>query len=117
MSALGATSGEAAAVETATPPPPRGLNRTIRGTQAVAGWLFVAPAAVILVVFLVVPIVLALFVSFTDWSGLTNPLTGGAHWVGLDNYKSLLTEPGLTQSGFMTSLRNNFYYVLFVVPA
>lgn len=93
------------------------MGRTIRGTQSVAGWLFVTPATLILGIFLVIPIVLALFVSFTDWSGLTNPLAGGAHWVGLDNYQSLLAQPGLTQTGFMTSLRNNFYYVIFVVPA
>ena len=38
------------------------------------------------------------------------------HCVGLDNYRHLLTTPGLDQSNFGTSLRNNVYYVLLVVP-
>ncbi|HET7386083.1 MAG TPA: sugar ABC transporter permease [Nocardioidaceae bacterium] len=95
----------------------RGRRRSIRGAQAGAGWLFVSPAVVILLVFLVLPIILALYVSFTDWNGMTNPLSaGGAHWVGLDNYRELITEDGLTRNGFMTAVRNNFYFVLFVVP-
>jgi multiple sugar transport system permease protein len=38
------------------------------------------------------------------------------NFIGLDNYTRLLTEPGLARQDFMTSLRNNFYYVLIVVP-
>jgi multiple sugar transport system permease protein len=89
---------------------------TARTLQATTGWLFVSPAVAILVVFLVVPILLAFWVSFTDWNGFTNPLNGGANWVGLDNYQKLIGESGLTRTGFMTALRNNFYFVLFVVP-
>jgi multiple sugar transport system permease protein len=77
----------------------------------------VAPAVIILLVFLVLPILLALYVSFTDWTGLTNPLaSGGTHWVGLDNYRALLTRPGLTRTGFITTVRNNVYFVIAVVP-
>jgi multiple sugar transport system permease protein len=88
-----------------------------RRSQGPAGWVFVSPAVLILLVFLAVPILLALYVSFTDWTGLTNPLaSGGAHWVGLDNYRALLTRPGLTRTGFITAVRNNIYFVLAVVP-
>ena len=38
------------------------------------------------------------------------------HWVGLANYRTILTEPGLGQSNFGTAVRNNFYYVVTVVP-
>jgi multiple sugar transport system permease protein len=83
----------------------------------VAGWVFVLPAITILVAFLGVPIVLALYVSGTDWDGLSSPLSGGARWVGLDNYEALLTgEGGLTHLSFATAVRNNFYFVLFTVP-
>lgn len=34
----------------------------------------------------------------------------------MDNYKELFVDGGLTQKDFMTTLRNNFYYVLIVVP-
>ena len=44
------------------------------------------------------------------------PFAGTVGFVGLENYARLLTEEGLTRSDFMTSLRNNFYYVLLVVP-
>jgi multiple sugar transport system permease protein len=88
----------------------------IRGHQAGAGWLFIAPVIVILGLFLVIPILMAVWVSFSDWSGNGSPLGANSHWVGLANYRHLLTTPGLDQSNFGTSLRNNFYYVLLVVP-
>jgi multiple sugar transport system permease protein len=88
-----------------------------RRSEGVAGLAFVSPAVVILLLFLAVPILLAFYVSFTSWTGLTNPLSsGGAKWVGLDNYKALVTQDGLTRDGFMITLRNNFYFVVCVVP-
>ena len=80
------------------------------------GWLFVTPALGILFVFLVVPIGLALYVSFTDWSGVTSPFASTVHTVGFANYANLLTRPTLSQELFGESIRNNFYYVLFTVP-
>jgi multiple sugar transport system permease protein len=88
----------------------------IRGHQAGAGWLFLAPVIIILGLFLVLPIVMALWVSFSDWSGNGSPFGAHAHWVGLANYRTLVTQPGLDQSNFGTALRNNAYYVLLVVP-
>jgi multiple sugar transport system permease protein len=95
--------------------PSRPRSARLRG-QGVAGWLFVAPALTILLLFLVVPIILALYVSFTKWNGLSNPLSGGAKWVGLSNYANLLGHDSLTRQNFAIALRNNFYFVLFVVP-
>jgi multiple sugar transport system permease protein len=88
----------------------------IRGHQAAAGWLFLAPVIIILGLFLVLPILMAAWVSFSDWSGNGSPLGTNAHYVGLDNYRHLLTTPGLDQNNFGTSLRNNAYYVILVVP-
>ena len=88
----------------------------IRGHQAAAGWLFLLPVIVILGLFLILPIVMAAWVSVSDWNGNGSPFGAHAHFVGLDNYRHLLTEPGLDQNNFGTSLRNNFYYVLLVVP-
>ncbi|WP_249124028.1 carbohydrate ABC transporter permease [Saccharopolyspora erythraea] len=82
-----------------------------------AGWLFVAPAVVLLVLFLVVPAVLALYVSLLEWNGTYSPLSGRAPFVGLENYRELLAEDGLAREDFMTSVRNTFYFVLFTVPA
>ncbi|MDX3871222.1 carbohydrate ABC transporter permease [Streptomyces europaeiscabiei] len=71
---------------------------------------------VVLGLFLVVPIVMALWVSLSDWNGQGSPFSSGVHFDGAENYEQILTEPGLAQSDFITSLRNNAYYVLFVVP-
>lgn len=89
---------------------------TLRKGENLFGWLFVSPAVLILLVFLALPIFLALYISFTNWSGLTSPLASGVKWVGLDNYRTLITKPGLYQLDFATAVRNNFYFVIFTVP-
>jgi len=88
----------------------------IRGHEAAAGWLFLLPVIVILGLFLLLPIAMAAWVSFSDWNGNGSPLGAHAHWVGLANYRDLLTTPGLDQNNFGEAIRNNFYYVLLVVP-
>lgn len=89
----------------------RGLRR-----ENLAGWLFCAPVIVLLVVFLIVPIVMAAWVSISNWDGIGSPFSQGVKPVGLENYAALLAKPGLSQSNLGESLRNNLYYVLFVVP-
>ena len=86
------------------------------GQQNGAGWLFVAPVLVILGLFLLLPIIMAVWVSLIDYNGQGSPLSGGQKFVGLQNYTELFANDGLARTNFMTSLRNNFYYVLFVVP-
>ncbi|HEV2590725.1 MAG TPA: sugar ABC transporter permease [Gaiellaceae bacterium] len=88
----------------------------IRGHEARAGWAFLLPVIVILGLFLVLPIVMAAWVSVSDWNGNGSPFGKNAHWIGLHNYRDLLTTPGLDQNNFGEALRNNFYYVLLVVP-
>lgn len=90
-------------------------NRT-RSGEAGYGWLFVSPAIIIIGVFLVAPIFLALYVSFSDWNGLGSPL-GNSGFIGGENYQKVLVDEGLSRSDFGTSIRNNLYFVLFVVPA
>lgn len=82
-----------------------------------AGWLMTTPAIVLLLVFLVAPIVMAAWVSLSDWTGIGSPFASGVHSVGFRNYGALLTQPGLPQQQLGESLRNNLYYVIFVVPA
>lgn len=82
--------------------------------EQLTGWLFCSPAMLLVILFLVIPIALAIWVSLSDWNGIGSPLK--AHSVGLANYKALITEPGLPQQNFGTSLRNNLYFVVFVVP-
>ncbi|PZQ87465.1 MAG: sugar ABC transporter permease [Leifsonia xyli] len=91
------------------------MSRGIRGNEARYGWAFTAPAILIIGVFLVLPILLALWVSFSDWNGLGSPL-GNSEFVGGANYAKVLIDSGLAQRDFGTAIRNNLYYVLLVVP-
>src|SRR5690606_26440919 len=72
------------------------MARGIRGPEARYGWAFVAPAIVIIGVFLVLPILLALWVSFSNWNGLGSPLANSS-FVGGENYQRILVDSGLAQ--------------------
>ncbi len=71
---------------------------------------------IILGVFLLIPVLMALWVSFSDWSGRGSPLSGDVGFVGLDNYAAVTTGGGLAERDFGIALRNNAWYVLLVVP-
>lgn len=93
----------------------------IRGREGVAGWLFTLPAILIVGIFLAIPVLMALWVSFSDWKGFGPPIGGRANFVGFENYADVVytgfgSDPALAQRDFGTSIRNNFYYVLLVVP-
>lgn len=88
----------------------------IRGREAAAGWLFIAPMVVILGLFLVVPVLMAAWVSVSDWTGRGSPLSSSVSFVGGDNYRTLVTGGGLATQDFGTALRNNAWYVFLVVP-
>jgi raffinose/stachyose/melibiose transport system permease protein len=64
-----------------------------RPAAAWAAWLFVAPALLVYGVFVLRPIALTVQYSFYDWNGVT-PST----WVGLENYRRILTDPDLLGS-------------------
>ncbi|GAA5090917.1 sugar ABC transporter permease [Microbacterium yannicii] len=88
----------------------------IRRGEAAAGWIFTLPVIVILGVFLLVPVLMALWVSVSDWSGRGSPFSSGVGFVGLENYAAVTTGDGLATRDFGTAMRNNAWYVLLVVP-
>ncbi|GAA3834476.1 sugar ABC transporter permease [Sphaerisporangium flaviroseum] len=94
----------------------RRIGRRSATRENLAGWLFLAPVVAILGLFMLLPILMALWVSLTSWNGQGSPFTGNAPFVGLDNYTRLFTHDDLSRQDFMTSIRNNVYYVLVVVP-
>ncbi len=55
--------------------------------------LLLAPSALLLLLFQVVPILIGANASFRDWM-LTNPK---GTWIGLDHYKAVLTDPAFLQ--------------------
>ena len=89
---------------------------SIHGNRALMGWLFVAPAVLIIGLFVLVPVLMAAWVSMSDWSGIGSPLAEGVNFVGFENYSDLLGGTGLATRDLGTALRNNLFYVLLVVP-
>jgi multiple sugar transport system permease protein len=94
----------------------RRVGRRSATRENLAGWLFLAPVVVIIGLFTLLPILMAFWVSLTSWNGQGSPFTGKAPFVGADNYIRLFGRDDLARQDFMTSIRNNFYYVLIVVP-
>lgn len=86
-----------------------------RRQDTISGYLFVAPALIILILFLVIPILFTVWMSLRDWSGLTPPTESA--FVGLRNYTRVLVESTTRQRDFFVALRNTTYYALGVVPA
>jgi multiple sugar transport system permease protein len=61
--------------------------------EAIAAWLFLTPALILLVLFVLYPIGYLFFLSFTQGSFTRS----GIHWVGLKNYWRLLATPDFWQ--------------------
>lgn len=95
---------------------PRKRRRGLGQEQAASGWLFVSPVLLILGLFLLVPVVMAAWVSVSDWTGRGSPFSGGVHFVGAANYGQVLWAGGLSETDFGTALKNNLWYVILVVP-
>ena len=77
----------------------------------VAGWMFVAPALIVIGLFFVLPVASALLLSLTDFDlyALANP--DHLRFVALDNYLELLRTPI-----FWKALWNTSYFVVVGVP-
>lgn len=77
-----------------------------------AGAIFLAPAAIFVLAFLVLPFVAVLALSFTS-ATLTTGIGSGAAYVGLQNYARLFDFPHWMASGeFGNALRISFIFVL-----
>src|SRR5689334_3600930 len=77
--------------------------------DAIAAWIFLAPAILLLGLFLFWPIAYLLYLSFTTGSFTA----AGIHWVGLTNYLRLALNPD-----FWQVLGNTLYFtVATVIPS
>lgn len=88
--------------------------RQLDRQDAIAGWLFMTPALIIIGIFIAIPIVFALIYSFTDWNGISPP--GQANFVGFTNYADVLAGGGIRQADFFKALKNTTYFSVGVVP-
>ncbi|EHC12982.1 carbohydrate ABC transporter permease [Fischerella thermalis] len=74
--------------------------------DAVAAWIFLAPALILLSLFILWPIAYLFYLSFT--SGMFT--SDGIHWIGLNNYWRLLSN-----SDFWQVIFNTIYFTLATV--
>lgn len=72
-------------------------------------YLYLSPPLLVTIIFLVIPIVVSLYLSFTKYNPVM-PL-GEANWVGLDNYKLIFADSQLWQS-----LGRSLYFTLLLLP-
>jgi multiple sugar transport system permease protein len=79
--------------------------------QALAGYLFVAPAMMIFFVFTLLPVAAALYLSFTNYDVFTR-----MDWVGGDNYLRIFESVVLENDVLRDAFRNTFYYTFASVP-
>ena len=93
------------ATTTATRP---GLRRRLglgnRG--GLAGYFFVAPSIIFLIVFVILPIIAAAYYSVTDYDLMSPP-----RFAGLKNYNSLLTD-----TRYPRAITNTLYFAFGTVP-
>lgn len=78
---------------------PRGQNR--------AGYMFMTPWLLGFILIIGGPVLMSLYYSFTNYNLLSSP-----EWVGLDNYRRMLTE----DERFRNALKVTFTYLIISVP-
>jgi multiple sugar transport system permease protein len=87
----------------------------MRGVIAVrqnrAGWAFVAPALALIGLFFFVPVLAGLFLSFTDFDIYAIGRPDTARFMGLENYRQVLSNPL-----FWQALGNTFLFVILGGP-
>jgi multiple sugar transport system permease protein len=81
-----------------------------RRKESIMAWVFSAPAILLLVIFLIVPFLMAIGLSFTDQRLIPNPNLP-TRFVGFRNFVRLVAD-----EAFLRGLLNNFYFVAVVVP-
>lgn len=82
------------------------INKKRRRRNNLWGYTFTAPSAILLFVFIVLPIFISVALSLTDFSGFNEPT-----YVGFKNYVDMFQD-----KKFLASMKNTFIYVITTVP-
>ena len=85
---------------------PRTLG-SVLNRSGVAGYVFILPFIIGLIVFTVVPFFTSLYLAFTEYNVLSP-----AKWIGLDNFRRMFFEDRL----FWTSFKVTFKFAMIQVP-
>ncbi|HBY95730.1 MAG: sugar ABC transporter permease [Ardenticatenaceae bacterium] len=91
------------------------VSRTVRTvsrerSEQLTAWLFMAPAVILLLIFLITPFLMAFGLSFTDQRLIPNPRIP-TQFVGMRNFVRMLQD-----ATFLRGLLNNFLFAVIVVP-
>ena len=89
-----------------TPEPRRPRRNGVEKAKARAGWLLLAPSLVHSVIFIAIPGLMAVYLSFTNAR-----VAGQGDWIGLKNYFDLFQD-----ADFLRALKNTLLYTVAVVP-
>ena len=81
------------------------------GGKQAAPWIFMAPVLAFAVVFFILPLVFAFYISLTKWDSLSPP-----KWVGLDNYTYILSVDPVFWQTFWNTLYFAFGSIVLGVP-
>lgn len=82
------------------------LAKTKKRSDYFWAYVMIAPTMLGLFIFYLWPILQTFYYSFTEWGAF------GQHvWIGLENYKRMLTDANLFQS-----IKNTAIYIIFTVP-
>lgn len=77
--------------------------------QSKSLYLFVLPGLLMYLLFFVYPTINGLILSFTNWEGISPDWK----WVGLDNYKKMITSDVIFHTAILNNLKFMFCVVLF----
>lgn len=89
--------------------PPERMSARYLDNETISAWVFLAPALILLGVFVIYPIAYLVYLSFTTGSFTRS----GIHWAGLRNYSRLLASPD-----FWQVLGNTLYFtVATIIPS
>lgn len=84
----------------------RKSSKSFKRLQTVTGYAFVLPDLIGLMVFLIIPVFLAVYLGLHEWNGI-----GEMHYVGLANFRNMFVDPL-----FIKSLWTSFKVIVFFVP-
>ena len=100
MQASSTEAAPAAPVAVAPRPPSHSGRSRAKRRESAVDIVMMAPPLLLVVGLVVVPIGIAVYLSFTDWNGFTTP----PHPVGFRNYVRLTEDSGVRHAAFVTLL-------------
>lgn len=92
----------------------RKKGRPLGSDGLLAASPFLLPSLIGLIIFSLLPLIISALISLTDWNGLdelTAPGFFAEHFIGLENFKNILTTPE-----FWNVLWNTLRYIIMYIP-